>query len=467
MTTISQPVHSTEALRESAGKHLWRHFAEMGEEGRPALPIMARGEGCYLIDTDGNRFLDGISNLFCVNLGYGFGDEFGAAAAAQYAELGYHSSWGSTHPRAIELAEKVASLAPAGLERVFFTPSGGESVEAAWKLARQYHLARGEHRWKAIGRYNAYHGTTLGALSINGLPELRRPFEPLVPQVAHVRNTARFGRPTDETDEQFTAGLLANLEEAIIAEDPTTVAMVIMEPVQNHGGCLTPPPGYPEGVRALCDKYGILLVADEVICAFGRIGAWFASERYDMRPDIITTAKGLSSSHAVIGAVIASEKVYEPFSKPGIHFTHGNTFGGHPIQAAVALKNVEIMEREGIPEHVLAKETELGDGLRTLLDLPIVGDVRGAGFFYGIELNSARADGTPFTPEERMQLFGPESLADRLAERGLLSRISIDGDDPVMFAAPPLVADTEEFTVIVDVMTEVLSLVSDEAAALG
>ncbi|MEN0013605.1 MAG: aspartate aminotransferase family protein [Solirubrobacteraceae bacterium] len=467
MTAVQPSTHaSTDAMRASAGKHLWRHFAEMGEVGRPALPIMVRGEGCYLIDSEGNRYLDGISNLFCVNLGYGFGSEFAAAAAAQYEELGYHSSWGSTHPRAIELAEKVASLAPEGMERVFFTPSGGESVEAAWKLARQYHLARGEHRWKAIGRYNAYHGTTLGALSINGLPELRRPFEPLVPQVAHVRNTARFGRPADETDEQFTAGLLANLEEAIIAEDPTTIAMVIMEPVQNHGGCLTPPPGYPEGVRALCDKYGILLVADEVICAFGRIGAWFASERYDMRPDIITTAKGLSSSHAVIGAVIASEKVYEPFSKPGIHFTHGNTFGGHPIQAAIALKNLEIMEREGIPQHVRAKEGELGDRLRTLLDLPIVGDVRGAGYFFGIELNASRPDGTPFTPEERMQLFGPASLADRLAERGLLSRISIDGDDPVMFAAPPLVADTDEFTTIVDVMTEVLGLVGDEAAAL-
>lgn len=454
---------ATDRLRGSADRHLWRHFAQMGAADAREIPVIARGEGCYLIDTDGNRYLDAISNLFCVNLGYSYGAELGEAAAAQFAQLGYHSSWGSSHAPAIELAEKVASLAPEGMERVFFTPSGGESVEAAWKLAKQYHLLRGEHRWKAIGRHNAYHGTTLGALSINGMAELRRPFEPLVPQVGHIRNTHRYGRPADETDEQFTAGLLANLEDTIVAEDPSTIAMVIMEPVQNHGGCLTPPPGYAAGVGEICDRYGILLCADEVICGFGRIGAWFASERYDMRPDLITIAKGLSSAHAVMGAVIASEQVYEPFTAPGVDFTHGNTFGGHPVMAAIALKNIEIMERERIPEHVRTKEVELEASLRTLLDLPIVGDVRGAGFFFGIELVTKRPDGTRFTAEEQARLFGPASIASRLVERGLMSRLAVDGDDPILFAAPPLVADTPEFDEIVSTYAEVLGMVSDEA----
>src|SRR5204862_7113476 len=238
------------------------------------------------------------------------------------------------------------------LNRVFFCSGGSEAVESAWKLARQYHSARGERRWKAISRNVAYHGTTMGALSINGIPALRAPFEPLVPEVLHVRNTNRYHRPTEETEAEFTSFLLDELEQTIEAAGPDTVAMVMMEPVQNAGGAFTPPEGYWRGVREICDRYEILLCADEVITGFGRLGAWFGSERYDIRPDLITIAKGLSSAYAAIGGVVATDRVMEPFLEGQSMYSHGITFGGHPVQAAIALKNIEIMRREKIVEHV-------------------------------------------------------------------------------------------------------------------
>src|SRR5205085_7372536 len=276
----------------------------------------------------------------------------GQAALAQMRELPFYTNWSYSHPRAIELAHEIARLTPGDLNRVFFVSGGSEAVESAWKLARQYHQARGERRWKAVSRRLAYHGTTMGALSINGIPALRAPFEPLVPDVVHVRNTNRYHRPPGETEEEFTAMLLDDLDEAIVQAGPETVAMVIFEPVQNAGGSFTPPAGYFQGVREICDRYGILLCADEVITGFGRLGDWFGSTRYDIRPDLITCAKGLSSAYAAIGAVVASEKVYEPFAQDKAMYAHGITFGGHPVMAAIALKNIEIMKRERIVEHV-------------------------------------------------------------------------------------------------------------------
>ena len=261
-------------------------------------PVIVRGDGCYLWDADGKRYLDALAGLFCVNIGYGYGEEIGEAAAAQMRELPFYTNWSYAHPRALELSAEIVSVAPGDLSRVFFVSGGSEAVEAAWKLSRQYHAARGERRWKAIARNVAYHGTTMGALSINGIPSLRAPFEPLVPGVHHVRNTNRYRRPVEETEEEFTAFLLDELEQTIEAAGPDQVALVIMEPVQNAGGAFTPPAGYFAGVRAICDRYGILLCADEVITGFGRVGAWFGSERYDIRPDLITCAKGLSSAYA-------------------------------------------------------------------------------------------------------------------------------------------------------------------------
>ena len=340
-------------LGQTALDHLWLHFTDMGGYDDPAdLQVIVKGDGCYLEDAAGKRYLDALAGLFCVNIGYGYGDEMGEAAAAQMRELPFAINWTFAHPRSIELAAEIASLTPGDLNRVFFVSGGSEAVEAAWKLARQYHSARGERRWKAVARRVAYHGTTMGALSITGCTELRTPFEPLVPDALHVANTNRYHRPEGETEEEFTAFLLDDLAAAIEQAGPDTVAMVIMEPIQNAGGAFMPPAGYFEGVRAICDEHGILLCADEVITGFGRTGYWFASERFDIRPDLITSAKGLSSAYASIGALIASERVMEPFTKPGAMYTHGMTFGGHPVQAAIALKNIEIMKRDGIVDGV-------------------------------------------------------------------------------------------------------------------
>ena len=370
-------------------------------------------------------------------------------------ELPFYTNWSYAHPRAIELAAELASLAPGDLNRVFFCSGGSEAIESAWKLARQYHTARGERRWKAISRRVAYHGTTMGALSINGVASLRTPFEPLVPEVHHVHNTNRYHRPAGETEEQFTAMLLEELEETLEQADPSTVAMVVMEPVQNAGGAFTPPAGYFQGVREICDRNGVLLVADEVICAFGRLGHWFGSERYDIRPDIVTCAKGLSSAYASIGAVITTDAVMEPFLSGTEMYSHGITFGGHPVQTAIALKNLEIMQREKIVEHVAAEEDAFRATLEQLLDLPIVGDVRGVGFFYAIELVKDKETRETFNEEECEELLRG-FLSGRLFERGLICRAD-DRGDPVIQISPPLIAGQAEFDEIAGILGDVLA----------
>ena len=447
---------SGNGLHQTAADHLWLHFTQMGDYADPAnLQVIVSGDGCYVKDSEGKRYLDALAGLFCVNIGYGYGEEMGDAAAAQMRELPFAINWTFAHPRSIELAAELAELAPGDLSRCFFVSGGSEAVEAAWKLARQYHAARGERRWKAIGRRVAYHGTTMGALSINGCTDLKTAFEPLVPDTLHVSNTNRFHRPPEETEEQFTAFLLDDLEQAIVHAGPGTVAMVIMEPVQNAGGSFMPPAGYFEGVRALCDEHGILLCADEVITGFGRTGHWFASERFDIRPDLITSAKGLSSAYAAIGALIASERVMEPFTKPGAMYTHGMTFGGHPVQAAVALKNIEIMKRDGIVEHVREHESEFRSRLDSLLELPIVGDVRGCGFFYALELVKDSETRESFSDEECDELLRG-FVSPQLFERGLICR-SDDRGDPVVQISPPLVAGPEEFEFIVSTLRDVLA----------
>jgi adenosylmethionine-8-amino-7-oxononanoate aminotransferase len=445
---------SPDELQRAAREHLWLHLTRMGGYADVEVPIIVRGDGCYLEDVNGKRYLDALAGLFAVNIGYGFGDEIGEAAAAQMRELPFYTNWSYAHPRAIELAAEVAELAPGDLSRVFFVSGGSEAVESAWKLARQYFAARGERRWKAISRNVAYHGTTMGALSINGIPALRTPFEPLVPEVVHVRNTNRYHRPPEETEEEFTRFLLDDLENAIDAAGPETVAMVILEPVQNAGGSFLPPEGYFQGVRELCDRYGILLCADEVITAFGRIGYWFGSERYDIRPDIVTCAKGLSSAYAAIGAMLTTDRVMEPFLTEKAMFMHGITFGGHPVMAAIALKNIEIMKRERIVEGVRENEAMIRSTLSQLLELPIVGDLRGAGCFYALELVKDKETRETFSDEESERLLRG-FLSPRLFERGLICRAD-DRGDPVIQISPPLVAGRAEFDEIVGILGDVL-----------
>ena len=440
--------------QQAARDHLWLHFTRMGGYRETEVPIIVRGEGCYLEDANGKRYLDALAGLFAVQLGYSHGEEIGQAALEQMRELPFYTNWSYAHPRAIELAHEIASLTPGDLNRVFFVSGGSEAVESAWKLARQYHMARGERRWKAVARRVAYHGTTLGALSINGIPELRAPFEPLVPDVVHVRNTNRYHRPAGETEEQFTAFLLEDLDTAIEQAGPETVAMVILEPVQNAGGCFTPPAGYFAGVRAICDRYGILLCADEVITGFGRLGAWFGSELYDIRPDLVTCAKGLSSAYAAIGAVVAGDHLLEPFLDEKAMYTHGITFGGHPVQAAIALKNLEIMRRERVVDHVRENAPALEASLRELLDLPIVGDLRGTGYFWALELVKDKETRESFGEEESERLLRG-FLSGRLFERGLICRAD-DRGDPVIQISPPLVAGPREFAELSGILGAVL-----------
>jgi adenosylmethionine-8-amino-7-oxononanoate aminotransferase len=451
-----------DSLSRDALRHLWLHFTGMGDLDPDELQIIVRGEGCYLEDEHGRRYLDALAGLFCVNAGYSYGAEMGEAAASQMRELPFAINWTFAHPRSIELAAELARLAPGDINRAFFVSGGSEAVEAAWKLARQYHSARGERRWKAIARRVAYHGTTMGALSINGCTELRTPFEPLVPDVLHVSNTNRYRRPEGETDEEFTGLLLDELEETIRQAGPETVAMVIMEPVQNAGGSFMPPAGYWAGVRELCDRYGILLCADEVITSFGRLGHWFASERFDIRPDMITTAKGLSSAYAAIGALLVSDRVMEPFERPGSMFTHGMTFGGHPVQAAVALKNIEIMRRDGIVANVAERQDEFHAALSRLLELPIVGDLRGSGYFYALELVKDSAGRESFSDDECDELLRG-FLSPELFRRGLICRAD-DRGDPVVQISPPLVAGPDEFEEIVRILGGALDEASDRMA---
>jgi adenosylmethionine-8-amino-7-oxononanoate aminotransferase len=454
MSETVTSARSAEELQQAARDHLWLHFTRMGGYTKAEVPIIVRGEGCYLEDINGKRYLDALAGLFAVNIGYSFGDEIGEAAAAQMRDLPFYTNWSYAHPRAIELAATVAELAPGDLTRAFFVSGGSEAVESAWKLSRQYHAARGERRWKAISRNVAYHGTTMGALSINGIPDLRTPFEPLVPEVVHVRNTNRYHRPAEETEEEFTQFLLDDLENAIEAAGPETIAMVIMEPVQNAGGSFTPPAGYFQGVRELCDHYGILLCADEVITGFGRIGYWFGSEKYDIRPDLVTCAKGLSSAYAAIGAVLTTDKVLEPFLDAKSMFMHGITFGGHPVMAAIALKNIEIMKRERIVESVRANEDMYRSTLEQLLDLPVAGDLRGAGCFYALELVKDKETRETFSDEESESLLR-SFLSPALFERGLICRAD-DRGDPVVQISPPLIAGQAEFEELVGILGDVL-----------
>jgi adenosylmethionine-8-amino-7-oxononanoate aminotransferase len=439
-------------LQELAMRHLWMHFSRMGSYGPGhEIPIITRGEGCYVYDDRGNRYLDGLSALFCVNAGHGR-SELGEAAARQVSELDFYTLWSYAHPRAIELAGRIAALAPGELNRVFFTSGGSEAVESALKLARNYHRALGKgQKHKVIAREIAYHGTTLGALSATGITELRSQFEPLTPGACHVPNTNLYRWPAD----RHPLWAASAIEERIEFEGPETVAAVILEPVQNAGGCFVPPDGYFERVREICDRHDVLLISDEVICAWGRLGHWFGCERFGYQPDIVTVAKALSSAYAPMGAMIAADRVAEPFMQGDASFAHGFTFAGHPVAAAVAMANLDVYEREDLCGHVLAKEGEFRAMLETLHDLPIVGDVRGAGFFQAIELVKDKETKESFGDEEAEELLRG-FLSGELYKRGLICRAD-DRGDPVIQLAPPLISDTEQFEEIHDVLRGVLT----------
>jgi adenosylmethionine-8-amino-7-oxononanoate aminotransferase len=442
-------------LQEMARRHLWMHFTRMSAYEEVEIPIIVRGDGCYVWDEHGNRYLDGLSSLFCVNIGHGRAD-VAQAGADQARELGFFTNWSYAHPRAIELAAKIASLAPGDLNRVFFTSGGSEAVESALKLARQYFKLTGyPNKTKVVAREIAYHGTSLGALSATGITDLRQPFEPLTPGGCHVPNTNTYRLPLGMSE----SGLVETIAEKIEFEGPDTVAAVILEPVQNAGGCFTPPEGYFQRVREICDEYNVLFISDEVICSWGRLGEWFGAQRYDYQPDLITTAKGLTSAYAPMGAVIASDRVAAPFLQGTVSFLHGFTFAGHPICAAVALANIEVMEHEGILENVRRNEAALRGMLDSLRDLPIVGDVRGAGYFQAIELVKDKKTKETFSEEESETLLRG-FLSGELFRRGLICRAD-DRGDPVIQLSPPLIAGPEQFEEIEAILRPVLTEASE------
>ncbi len=449
--------HASHNYSERARRNLWLQMSRMGAyDEHKEIPIMVRGEGTRVYDANGVEYFDGLSGLFTNMLGHGRAD-IAAAAAEQMTKMAFFPLWTYAHPKAIELAEKLASLAPGDLNRVFFTSGGAEANESAWKLARQYHKMRGDtDRYKVISRDVAYHGTTLGALTITSLEGYRKPFEPLVPGAVKVP-VVNFYRAEQHRDDFEAFGLWQahQIEEAILREGPETVAAVFLEPVQNAGGCFNPPPGYWQAVREICDRYGVILVSDDVICAFGRLGTWFGGQKFDYVPDIITCAKGITSGYAPLGAMIVSDRLAEPFQHGDNSFVHGFTWSGHPMACAVALKSIEIIETEKVLENVLENEDYFRQSLLNLKDIPIVGDVRGSGYFWGVELVKNQETRETWAGEDAERLLRGY-VSPEIFRRGLICR-SDDRGDPVVQLAPPLISTRADIDFMVGTMREVFT----------
>jgi len=453
----AEPVEPGDAYAQAARRNLWLHFTRMSSYADSEVPVIVRGSGPYVFDQRGKRYLDGLSGLFVSQIGHGRA-EVAEAAARQARELAYFPLWSYAHPRAVELAQRLVERAPGDLDRVFFTTSGSEAVESAWKLAKQYFKVVGEPaRYKVISRDIAYHGTSMGALAITGLAGIKTPFEPLPAGGVRVPNTNFYRAPDFVAGDLTAFGRWAadEIERAILREGPESVAAVFIEPVQNSGGCFPPPPGYFERVRQICDTYGVLLVSDEVICAFGRLGHYFGCDRYGYTPDIITFAKGVTSGYAPLGGMLVSNRLMAPFSEGPATFLHGVTFAGHPVSAAVALANLEVFEKEGVLDNVRANEGNFRAALEKLTDLPIVGDVRGAGYFYGIELVKDKAVKATFDDDESERLLRG-FLSPALFAAGLVCRTD-DRGDPVVQLAPPLVCTQEHFDEIEQILRSVLT----------
>ncbi len=445
-------------FRTEAQSHLVPHFTKGAAWRDPELLIVERGEGCYVYDTNDTKYLDGLSGLFCVNIGHGRPD-LSAAAAKQMDQLAFSPVWGMAHPASIEAARMIGEVAPGDLNEVFFVSSGSEAVESAVKFARNYHLSQGDsERYKVISRNWAYHGTTLGALAVTGIPKFRDPFLPLLwDGVRHVPHTLDHSVPAGTPAAELPC--VTAIEEMILAEGPETISMFIAEPVQNGRGAVVPPDGYWQEVRKICDKYGILLCADEVICSFGRFGHWFASERFNVVPDLITFAKGVTSAYQPLGGVVMRTPLVEAIydSEMGAYM-HGSTFGGHPVATAVASANMRAMSDEGVLQNVLDNESYIGDKLRGLVDsYAHVNEVRGAGYFYAIELAVDRDAGVELSNDQAKALQSGVLLK-YVRDARLLIRPD-DRGATMLTISPPLIADHTVIDDLVGKVDEVLGRV--------
>ena len=447
------------ALQRTLADNVWLHFFQMGHlSSTSARPIiLTRGEGSRVWDQDGNVYIDALAGLFCVNAGYGR-REIVAAMTDQLLEIPYVSPFSFPSLPQIRLAGALAALSPMGPRtRTFFTTGGSDAVEAALKLAKAYQRKRGfADRSKTIARRVAYHGTSMGALSVNGLTGIRNGFGPLLPGARHVPLPHEYRCDYCALAGRCRGICADEIERLIEFEGPATIAAIIMEPVQNSGGAIVPPPGYMQRVRQICDHYGIVLIADEVICGFGRVGAWFGSSALGFVPDIMTCAKGITSGYAPLGAVMVRPEIADAFlGDEGDKFMHGVTFGGHPAACAAALANIAILEREQLP----ARSAALGDSMLRELraavgDHPNVGDIRGKGLFIALELVRDRASRQPLEEPNLMAW-----LSDQFRQRGLICRAD-DRLDPVIQLAPPL-------NIPQDDADQVVAIVADVIHALG
>jgi len=442
------------SLERSALEHLWFHVTPPAALSAPGgMLIFTKGDGCYLTDISGRTYLDALSGgAFVTNIGHGR-KEVAEAYAAQAAELAYVTPYNFAAPPTIALADKIAELAPGDLNRTFFTSGGSEAVETALKIARQYHWLNGEpKRSKVISRRGSYHGATYYGMSISGASHdfNSKIFEPLAPGCIQVpwHNCYRCEyRLTYPSCDLLCAHML---ERAIVHEGPETVAAIIAEPVPAAATIHIPPAEYLPMLRRIADKYGILLILDEVINGFGRTGKMFASEHWNVLPDIMTVAKGITSGYAPMGAAIASSKIVAKFSaaagrESGLN--HVFSFGGHAAAAAAALKNIEIIEREKLVENATAMGAYLLEGLSQLRKHPIVGDVRGLGLLAAVELVKSKDTRAPFPPEDQM----PARITAHLRELGVLARTY-----QVVEFGPPLTVTRKEIEMIVDAMEKTI-----------
>lgn len=452
-------------VRALARQHLFPHFTR-GDVwyDDDDLPVIVRGRGCHLYDDRGRRFLDGLSGLFCVNMGHGRAD-IPAAATKQMEQLAYWTNWSAAHPAAVEAATLISGLAPGDLDTVFFVNSGSEAVESAIKFARQYHISQGRpERTKIIARDMAYHGTTLGALAVTGIPKYKAAFGPLMPGVRHVPHTLGETVPEGGTaaDLPSVKALVAAIEE----EGPETIAALFAEPVQNSRGALVPPEGYWRELRAICDRYGILLVSDEVICAYGRLGAWFGAEKYGVVPDLLTFAKGATSGYAPLGGVLIREPLARELmtSRQAGMFTHGATWGGHPVSTAVAVANISAMRDEDVIGNVNRLEPHLQAGLDAIRDAHhSIAEWRGTGFFYAVEFTGDRTTGRPLTERQASELVR-QVMPRAMREAGLITRPDDRGATMLMLS-PPLVADREVLDELLAGVDHVVSAVDAHVRA--
>jgi adenosylmethionine-8-amino-7-oxononanoate aminotransferase len=433
---------TTTDVRSLAQQHLFPHFTRGQVWYGSDLPVIVRGEGSYLYDESGTRFLDGLAGLFCVNMGHGRSD-IPAAATKQMEQLAYWTNWSAAHPASVEAATLIAGLAPGDLNTVFFVNSGSEAVESAIKFARQYHVSQGQpQRTKIISRDMSYHGTTLGALAVTGIPKFKAAFGPLMPGVRHVPHTLGEVVPEGGTaaDLPSVRAIVAAIEE----EGPETVAALFAEPVQNSRGALVPPEGYWQELRSICDRYGILLVSDEVICAYGRLGEWFGSAKYGVVPDLLTFAKGSTSGYAPLGGVLIREELARDLltsPQAGV-FTHGSTWGGHPVSTAVAVANITAMRDEDVLGNVRRLEPYFQAGLDKIRDAhPTVLEWRGTGFFYALEFTGDRHSGRELTEQQGVELVR-EVMPAAMRSVNLITRPDDRGATMLMLS-PPLVADRE------------------------